>query len=409
MATNRWIYLLLLSFIRVAMGVQFQSVGAAGPAIRDDLGLDYAALGAIAGSYLGLGVFLALPAGWLSARFGDRRILLFGLGLMVRGGVGLGLAPNFTLARTCRLASGVGAVMLNIVVSKLVMDRFADASLGTAMGVLLGAWPLGIGVGSIVLPYAVDLVGWRGVMLATAACCAGFLVMAAAVVPRAAAPVVARQGGSGGLRLGMSPLAIAAVVVAGMVWMLANAGYIILLGLAPSFFAEHGMSLATAGWVLSLASFGTIPVGPIGGWLGSRTGRPMLITAISYLVVAPMFLLIPDSAHPALLLLLLGAIFGLPAGLIVAMPARVLRPEQRAVGMGLFYSVFYAGLGVFAPFAGWVRDLTAIDTAPFMVSAVLTALTAVAVAVFVMLAGKVEALNVDAAGVVPKSAFPARR
>ena len=409
MATNRWIYLLLLSFIRVAMGVQFQSVGAAGPAIRDDLGLDYAALGAIAGSYLGLGVFLALPAGWLSARFGDRRILLFGLGLMVLGGVGLGLAPNFTLALTCRLASGVGAVMLNIVVSKLVMDRFADASLGTAMGVLLGAWPLGIGVGSIVLPYAVDLVGWRGVMRATAACCAGFLVMAAAVVPRAAAPVVARQGGSGGLRLGMSPLAIAAVVVAGMVWMLANAGYIILLGFAPAFFVEHGMSLATAGWVLSLASFGTIPVGPIGGWLGSRTGRPMLITAISYLVVAPMFLLIPDSAHPALLLLLLGAIFGLPAGLIVAMPARVLRPEQRAVGMGLFYSVFYAGLGVFAPFAGWVRDLTAIDTAPFMVSAVLTALTAVAVAVFVMLAGKVEALNVDAAGVVPKSAFPARR
>ena len=184
MATDRWTFLLLLSFIRVAMGVQFQSVGAAGPAIRDDLGLDYAALGAIAGSYLGLGAFLALPAGWLSARFGDRRILLSGLGLMVLGGIGLGLAPGFGLALGCRLASGVGAVMLNIVVSKLVMDRFADASLGTAMGVLLGAWPLGIGLGSIVLPYTVDLVGWRGVMLGTAAVCAGFLGMAAGVVPR---------------------------------------------------------------------------------------------------------------------------------------------------------------------------------------------------------------------------------
>ena len=389
MATNRWIYLLLLSFIRVAMGVQFQSVGAAGPAIRDDLGLDYAALGAIAGSYLGLGAFLALPAGWLSARFGDRRILLCGLGLMVLGGIGLGVSPNFGIALCCRLGSGVGAVMLNIVVSKLVMDRFGDASLGTAMGVLLGAWPLGIGVGSIVLPYAVDLIGWRGVMLATAACCAGFLIMAAAVVPRGVPHVAVMRSGAGVLRLGMSPLVIAAVVVAGMVWMLANAGYIILLGLAPSYFAEHGMSLATAGWVLSLASFGTIPVGPVGGWLGSRTGRPMLITAVSYLLVAPLFLLVPGTSHPALLLLLVGVIFGLPAGLIVAMPARVLRPDQRAVGMGLFYSVFYAGLGVFAPFAGWVRDLTAIETAPFIVAAVLTAITAIAVAVFVVLVGRV--------------------
>ncbi len=386
MATNRWTFLWLLSFIRVAMGVQFQSVGAAGPAIRDDLGLDYAALGAIAGSYLGLGAFLALPAGWLSGRFGDRRILLSGLGLMVLGGVGLGLAPNFSLALGCRLASGVGAVMLNIVVSKLVMDRFADASLGTAMGVLLGAWPLGIGLGSVVLPYAVDLVGWRGVMLGTAAVCAGFLAMAAGVVPRGVPRVMPGPGPGAMVRLGMNPTVIAAVVVAGFVWMLANAGYIVLLGFAPSFYVEHGMSLATAGWVLSLASFGTIPVAPIGGWLGSRTGRPMLITAVCFLIVGPLFLLVPDTAHPALLLLVLGVIFGLPSGLIVAMPARVLRPEQRAVGMGLFYSVFYAGLGVFAPFAGWVRDLTAIDTAPFVVAAVLTSATALAIPVFLILA-----------------------
>ncbi len=389
MATDRWVFLLLLSFIRVAMGIQFQSVGAAGPAIRDDLGLDYAALGAIAGSYLGLGAFLALPAGWLSKRFGDRRILLSGLALMVLGGIGLGLAPGFALALACRLASGVGAVMLNIVVSKLVMDRFADASLGTAMGVLLGAWPLGIGLGSIVLPYVVDLIGWRGVMLATAALCGGFLVMAAWVVP-GGMPQARAQGGPGAaMRLAMSPLVIAAVVVAGLIWMLANAGYIILLGFAPAFFVEHGMSLATAGWVLSLASFGTIPVGPIGGWLGSRTGRPMLITALCFLIAGPLFLLVPDTAHPALLLLLIGVIFGLPCGLIVALPARVLRPEQRAVGMGLFYSVFYAGLGVFAPFAGWVRDLTTIDSAPFAVAAVLTLATALAIPVFLVLARRI--------------------
>ncbi len=382
MATNPWLFLTIVTFIRVAMGAQFQSVGAAGPAIMAELGLDYAALGALAGSYLGLGAFLALPAGWLSAHFGDRRILIAGLALMVAGGIGLGLAPGFAVALTFRLLSGVGAVMLNIVVSKMVMDRFPDASLGTAIGVLLCAWPLGIGLGSIVLPYPVEAIGWRGVMFVTAGICAAFLALAIATIqpdPPSSATRVA-------IRLGMSPRVTAAVVMAGLVWMLANAGYIILLGFAPAYYVEHGMTLATAGWVLSLASFATIPVSPLGGWLGHRLGHPMLLTAACYIIVAPLFLLVPDSSHPAVLMVILGTIFALPCGLIVALPALVLRPDQRAVGMGLFYSVFYAGLGVFSPFAGWVRDLTAIDTAPFIVAAILTALTAAALGAFIVLA-----------------------
>lgn len=380
MIDNRWIYLLLLSFVRVAMGVQFQSVGSAGPAIQGELGLDYAQLGAITGSYLILGTFLALPAGFLSARFGDRNILLAGLGLMVVGGVGLAVSPAFAPALACRLLSGVGAVALNIVVSKLVMDRFPDASLGTAMGILLGAWPLGIGVGSIGLPYLVDLTGWRGVMLLSAAACAGFLVMAALVVPAPKTAIRVARGAP------MGRVAIAAIVMAGAIWSLANAAYIIMLGFAPALFVERGMSLEAAGWVLSLASFGTIPVGPIGGWLGQRTGRPMLITAICFVIVTPMIWLVPDSDHKAWLLLWLGVIFGLPAGLIVALPARVLAPDQRAIGMGLFYSVFYAGLGLFGPLAGWVRDLTGVATAPFMTATVLNGATVLMLPLFLWLA-----------------------
>lgn len=379
MASNRWAFLTLLSVIRVGMGVQFQSVGAAGPAIRDGLGLDYASLGALAGSYMLLGAAIALPAGWLSARFGDRRILLTGLSLMVAGGVGIAFADSFATALAWRLISGCGAVMLNIVVSKMAMDRFDDASLGLAMGIMLGAWPLGIALGSIFLPYFVDALSWRGIMLASAATCAGFLILAAAALPPASRPATVVRGGF------LPGRAAAAVIAAGLVWTFANAGYIILLGFAPTFYVERGYTLAEAGAILSLASLATIPVGPLGGWLGQRFGHPLALTIICIVLVSVGILALLDTAHPAVALLLTGAVLGLPSGLIVALPARVLAPDKRALGMGLFYSVFYVGIGVLAPFAGWLRDITARPEAPFVTAAILNLLAIPALAAFIRL------------------------
>jgi predicted MFS family arabinose efflux permease len=38
----------------------------------------------------------------------------------------------------------------------------------------------------------------------------------------------------------------------------------------------------------------------------------------------------------------IGLLSGLPAGPIMSLPARMLQPGTRAIGMGLFYSVYYA-------------------------------------------------------------------
>ena len=40
----------------------------------------------------------------------------------------------------------------------------------------------------------------------------------------------------------------------------------------------------------------------------------------------------------------LGLISGLPAGPIMSLPARVLQPQTRAIGMGLFFTVYYAAM-----------------------------------------------------------------
>jgi MFS family permease len=85
----------VLAAARVAYGLQFQSVGAAGPAMVAELGLDYASLGTLVGAFSTLGIALSLPAGWLIARLGGRPVVLAGVGLMAAGASLLAAAPGY--------------------------------------------------------------------------------------------------------------------------------------------------------------------------------------------------------------------------------------------------------------------------------------------------------------------------
>ena len=50
----------------------------------------------------------------------------------------------------------------------------------------------------------------------------------------------------------------------------------------------------------------------------------------------------------------LGIVCGVPAGPIMSLPARVLGPETRAVGMGIYFTVYYVGMFVAPAAAGWL-------------------------------------------------------
>jgi predicted MFS family arabinose efflux permease len=150
-----------LTFARIAYGVQFQSVGAVGPAMIAELDLDYASLGTLVGAYSVLGLVLSLPAGWFMARLGDRPTVLAGLGLLVLGGALLAAVPSFGVALAGRLVSGAGAVLLLVALPTIVAGRFSSATLSAAMGTLLAGYPLGIGLGFVLLPFAGS---WRVAM-----------------------------------------------------------------------------------------------------------------------------------------------------------------------------------------------------------------------------------------------------
>ena len=148
---DRWRMLFVLFLARTAMAYQFQTVPSDGLLLIDALGLSFAQLGTLIGLYMLAGIPLALPSGMLAQRFGAERMVLGGLALMVVGGVMMG-SQSIPLIFTGRLLSGLGAVFLNVLMTKMVTDWFAGREIIAAMAVFVSSWPLGIALGLVSFP-----------------------------------------------------------------------------------------------------------------------------------------------------------------------------------------------------------------------------------------------------------------
>ena len=69
------------------------------------------------------------------------------------------------------------------------------------------------------------------------------------------------------------------------------------------------------------------------------------------LVAALLMIWLPRSGMVIATVVALGLVGGAPAGPIMSLPARVLQPATRAIGMGLFFTMFY-GCMMLGPVAG---------------------------------------------------------
>src|SRR5688500_3994032 len=85
--SNRWAILTLLFAVRLRMAFQYLSVAAISPMVMDQFGVGLADIGLLIGLYLAPGLVIALPGGEIGRRYGDKSAVLFGLALMVGGGL----------------------------------------------------------------------------------------------------------------------------------------------------------------------------------------------------------------------------------------------------------------------------------------------------------------------------------
>ncbi len=373
MRTNRWLILAVLVLARTAMGYQFQSIGSLSPFLIVAFDIDFAALGALIGLFMLPGILISMPGGLLGNWLGDKRVALTGLAVMVAGGLITASGGDFGAAIVGRIFSGAGAVLLNVVFTKMVADWFSEKQLVTAMSLLVTSWPLGIGLGLISQGAIAAEFAWPAAMVVTSALSALAFVLTGLTYtePQGVSPA----GAATRLLRGLSVREASLVSVVGVIWMLFNVGFILVVSFTPTFLTETGSSVASSGFVTSLAMWITILALPLGGLLVERVGRDTLIMVISFLTMGAAMVALRFVSILAMVIVV-GISAGPPAGALMALATKVLRPENRSTGMGVYFTWYYAGMAALPFVAGFVRDASGEPEGPFIFGGALLVLCA---------------------------------
>ncbi len=371
-------FLLAVFAVRFALGALFQAPGAAGPVLVPEFGLDWTAFGTLVGLFWLPGLVLVFPLGLAARRMGDRAGVLLGLAALVAGALAGAAAPGVALLFAGRLLMGVGTVLVILLLTKMMQDRFQGADLFPAMAVYVLGWPIGIAAAQATLPGLAVEHGWQlPFLVAAAAGALAFAALAAAArpVPRAPAPPPGQDR--------LSAREVRLMCLAGACWACINGTYMVLVTFAPPLLEEGGLSVAEAGFATSLMSWVNILAVPAGALLARRAGavRPMVLGCITAAALLAAALPFAEPGWGAAILAAHGLLYALPITVFSALPALAVPPARRAQGLGVYFIFFYAGCTGFPALAGWFADSFGGATAPVLLAA---ALLAAALALFVL-------------------------
>ncbi|MGH7040897.1 MAG: MFS transporter, partial [Acetobacteraceae bacterium] len=342
MERRAWVILTALLLARVGFGYEYQTVASLGSGLITRLHLDYATFGSLIGAFMLSGAFVALPLGLLGRRFGDRLVLGGGMTLMAVGQAICAAVPTAHGIALGRFVSGLGAVAMMVLQSKVIADWFSGPGFMLAISMSSAAYPVGVGLSQIVLPPLADRFGWGaafGSGALEAALALGLFL--AAYRPAPQAPEVPR-----GFSLPTRREAMLCAC-AGLMWTAYTACYSAFLSYTPALMTTRGEGLALIGLVVALATWGNVLATPLGGVAAGRWGAPLVLAIGTTAMVAG------TAAMGAFdLPAVWGAMIGLPgslhAGIIIALGTLSSRVENRAAGMGIFFTLYYGG-GALAP------------------------------------------------------------
>ncbi|MGX6448553.1 MFS transporter [Patulibacter sp. S7RM1-6] len=171
-----WIWAVGASAYLVAM-LHRMALGVAGSDAAERFDVPVGSLAAFTSLQLVLYLVMQIPAGLLADRFGPRRTLAIGLGLMAAGELLFGVAHSMGLGLVGRALVGVGDALTFLNVLRLAHAWF-PSRMQTLLAAMTGfAGALGQLVSTVPLEASLGTLGWAGTFLGLAAVTAVLVVV----------------------------------------------------------------------------------------------------------------------------------------------------------------------------------------------------------------------------------------
>jgi predicted MFS family arabinose efflux permease len=337
LAERRWLILLSSVFSFFAIGATFFVVPPLIPELVARFGLSHFKVGLLMGAISVPAVFLAIAIGLAVDRWQPRRVGVVSLGLMFVGAVCFATAPTFGLLFAGRLLFGVGGLVVNLLLARLLTEAFSGRELALAMGVFVGTYPASMITVFSLHPVLIENIGWRNELLLLAALVGLAIPLFLVAVGRPEPSDLPVERGRVSFKVSPSLAALA------LTWMLFFAVHSSVLTFAPEWAGGGAAALLIVTIVMWVAMIGS----PLAGTLIDRTSSPTRWVAVGLtiqgatLAGAASGLLSPTPA-----MLGIGLATALVPTAIYALPGLLVQPDR--VGFAFGFITMFSNLGTIA-------------------------------------------------------------
>jgi len=352
------------------------------PVLRAELGVSYAALGALITASAGASAMSQLVSGFLVDRFGARRVLASGLALLATAITLAGMAPSYGVLIAIMAMAGLGNGVFHPADYSIFNTKVDPRRLGRAYSAHSTSGSLGWVLAPAVVGGLTAAFGWRVAVTSVGAVgvLTAFVLSRQQMLGDIRRPMASRAAREGRsffveLRTLLTPPILTAFAYFALI--AASMGAVQTFAVA-TMVAVYEAPLALAAGALTAYMLGNAAGVICGGFLADRMRRHDVFASAGMAVAAALTLLFASGAPPAAMLAALLALIGFSQGATNPSRDLLVRGATPTGASGKIFGFVYSGLDlgtlVMPPIYGWLIDRGE-PRAVFVVAAGLMALT----------------------------------
>lgn len=326
--------------------------------LRQELHFDLSSAGLMMSVFAIVGVFLALPSGFILRRLGQKKTILTALGALLLGSLLGGSSVNASSMLLSRIIEGTGMCLISVAAPAAIASWFPEHKRGVPMGV----WSTWVPLGSIVMLLAAPALnnagGWKSVWWGAAVYTAlMFCIVAMTFRSPDAADKESDDTSWGSFA---SDCAVRDIWLLSLVFMLFNIMILAVCTFMPVFLEfRHQFSYEKASAVTSLFLVACLIVGPATGVIIHKFGiykKVMIFGMIASTAALALPFLAPARAV-GLVIFILGSLTATVPTVAFSSVADIMK-NRSAAGTGMAILAFgqYVGMAAGPAFFGYMAE-----------------------------------------------------